>query len=123
MDCLGKQLFVVILMSLLALVVADNTSHLEKRQGRQPPALCRWMSPVIATMQPMQLGALAVKSALGLDSSESCHRDLQGRVPKNINAVSECVLRIVPEGLFHEPALSAAVSLHKGLSKGPSFQT
>lgn len=70
---------------LLATVVAGNTSQLEKRQRKQPPALCWWMSPVIATMQPMQLGALAVKSALGLDSSESCHRDLQGRVSKKIN--------------------------------------
>lgn len=72
-------------LSLLVTVVADHTSHLEKRWRRQPPALCWRMSPVVATTQPMQLGALAVKSALGLDSSESCHRDLQGRLSKKIN--------------------------------------
>lgn len=83
--CLGKQSFVVILMPLLATVVADHTSRLEKRWKRQQPALCWWMSPVIANMQPMQLGALAVKSALGLDSFESRHRHLQGRVSKKIN--------------------------------------
>lgn len=72
-------------MSLLAMAVAGNTFHLEKRQTRQPLAQYWWMSSVIATMQPMQLGALAVKSALGLDFSESFHRDLQGRVSKEIN--------------------------------------
>lgn len=65
----------------------SSRSHLPpgEEMEKQPPALCWWMSPVTATMQHMQIGALAVKSTVVLDSSESCHKDLQGRVSKKIN--------------------------------------
>lgn len=80
-----------------------------------------------ATMQPMQLGALAIKSALDLDFLESFHRDLQGRESKKnkwmLLAMSKCMLRVLLQGLFHKPIFLAAVLLRRGLSKGPSFQT
>lgn len=63
---------------------SPDRSHfsLGEEMEKRTTGLCWWMSPVAASVQAVQFGALPVKLALGLDNSGPCHRDLQGKVSK-----------------------------------------
>lgn len=67
-------------------VLCGNNPDVPVRNGADrshfPPGLCWWLSPVVASVQAVQFGALPLKLALSLDNSGSCHRDLQGKVSK-----------------------------------------
>lgn len=65
----------------------SGRSHFPPAEKMKKAAICHpWVAVLCSChREPMELDALAVKATLGLDLSESCHRDLQGRVLKQIH--------------------------------------
>lgn len=125
--CQGKQYFVVMLKLLLAMVVADHTSHLQKRCRSQLSATHGWLSSAVATVNLWSLmlwllgqhwGWICLSRATEISKAECLNKYID--VTFHLH-----VLRIVPDGSFHELVSFTAISWCEGLSlhQGPCHQT
>lgn len=127
--CQGKQYFVVMLKLLLAMVVADHTSHLQKRCRRQLSAIHGWLSSAVTTVNLWSLMLWLLRQHRGwicLSHATEISKISEECLNKYIDVTFHLhVLRIVPDGSFHELVSFAAISRCEGLSlnQGPCHQT